>query len=155
MSRAWHVAGLVMMSSLLLTACDDNSQGRTAGQQLDSAIARTEKAGGQTMATVRELADDARAKVESGKIQETLKAAGQKISTEAEDIAVTGKIRSAFLQNPELSGSQLDVETDKGVVTLKGRAPSKAAAAKAEEIANSVPSVSKVNNQISIAAGSS
>jgi hyperosmotically inducible protein len=155
MSNVWHVAILATMSSLLLTACDNDSQGRTVGQQLDSAISRTEKAGGQTLATVRELADDAREKVNSAKVQETLKAAGQKISTNAEDIAITGKIRSNFIQDPELSSSQLDVETSNGVVTLRGNAPSAAAIAKAERIANSVSNVSKVNNEIVVGRGNS
>jgi len=155
MSKVWHVAFLATMSSLLLTACDNDSQRRTVGQQLDSAIARTEKAGGQTMATVRELAGDAREQVKSAKLQETLKAAGQKISTDAEDIAITGKIRSTFIRDPELSGSQLDVKTSNGVVTLRGNAPSAAVIAKAEKIANSVSNVSKVNNEIIVRLGSS
>lgn len=155
MSKVWHVAFLATMSSLLLTACDNDSQGRTVGQQLDSAIARTEKAGGQTMATVRELAGDAREQVKSAKLQETLKAAGQKISTDAEDIAITGKISSTFIRDPELSSSQLDVETSKGVVTLRGNAPSAAVIAKAEKIANSVSNVSKVNNEIIVRLGNS
>jgi osmotically-inducible protein OsmY len=155
MSKVWHVAFLATMSSLLLTACDNDSQSRTVGQQLDSAIARTEKAGGQTMATVRELAGDAREQVKSAKLEETFKAAGQKISTDAEDIAITGKIRSAFIRDPELSSSQLDVETSKGVVTLRGNAPSAAVIAKAEKIANSVSNVSKVNNEIIVRLGNS
>jgi len=148
MSKVWHVAFMATMSSLLLTACDNDSQGRTVGQQLDSAISRTEKAGGQTLATVRELAGDAREQVKSAKLEETLKAAGQKISTDAEDIAIASKIRSTFIRDPELSSSQLDVETSNGVVTLKGNAPSAAVIAKAEKIANSISNVSKVNNEI-------
>ena len=145
MRSAWHATVLVAMSALA-TACDNNASGRTAGQQLDSALARTEQAGAETVARTRELAADARAKFESSEVKDRLKDAGTSISANVGDAAITAKITAGLARDPDLSALGIDVQTKGGDVVMRGTAPTTIARERAEQIAKSVDGVSRVEN---------
>ena len=149
MRSAWHVTLLVAVSALV-TACDNNSSGRTAGQQLDSALARTEQAGAETVAKTRELAADARAKIESSEVKDRLKDAGTSISANVGDAAITAKITAGFARDPDLSALGIDVQTTGGDVVIRGIAPTVAAQARAEQIVKSVDGVNRVENLLTL-----
>ena len=149
MRSAWHVT-LLVAASALVTACDNNSSGRTAGQQLDSALARTEQAGAETVAKTRELAADARAKIESSEVKDRLKDAGTSISANVSDAAITAKITAGFARDPDLSALGIDVQTKGGDVVIRGTAPTVAAQAKAEQIVKSVDGVNRVENLLTL-----
>ena len=149
MRSAWHVTLLVVVSALA-TACDNNSSGRTAGQQLDSALARTEQAGAETVAKTRELAADTRAKFESSEVKDRLKDAGTNISANVGDAAITAKITAGFARDPDLSALGIDVQTKGGDVVIRGTAPTVAAQARAEQIAKSVDGVNRVENLLTL-----
>ena len=149
MRSAWHVTLLVAVSALV-TACDNNSSGRTAGQQLDSALARTEQAGAETVAKTRELAADARAKFESREVKDRLKDAGTNISANVGDAAITAKITAGLARDPDLSALGIDVQTKGGDVVIRGTAPTAAAQARAEQIAKSVDGVNRVENLLTL-----
>ena len=149
MQNAWHVAALVAVSAFA-TACDNNSSGRTAGQQLDSALARTEQAGAETVAKTRELAADARAKFESSEMKDRLKDAGTSISANVGDAAITAKIAAGLARDPELSALGIDVQTRGGDVVIRGTAPTVAARVRAEQIAKSVDGVNRVENLLTL-----
>lgn len=70
-----------------------------------------------------------------------------------DDSAITGKIKAAILKDPDLKVSQISVETYKGVVQLSGFVDTPDMKSKATEVANSVPGVVKVKNDLIIKAG--
>ena len=146
MRSAWHAATLVAVSALVLSACDNNAGNRTAGQQLDSAIARTEQAGAETLAKTRELAADAKTQFESSEMKDRLKDAGSAISSSVGDAAITAKVTAGFARDPDLSALGIEVQTKGGEVVIKGSAPTTVALLRAEQIAKSVDGVTKVDN---------
>ena len=150
MRSAWHATALVAMSALLLTACDDNSGGRSVGQQLDAALARTEQAGAEAVAKTREIAADARAQVESSEVKDRLKEAGTSASARFGDAAITAKVMAGLARDGDLSALGIDVRTYAGEVEMRGSAPSVAAKLRAEQIATNVDGVSKVKNLLTV-----
>lgn len=62
--------------------------------------------------------------------------------------AVTAKVKAKIVGEQALKGFDIKVETFKGVVQLSGFVDSKAAAAKAEELARSVTGVKSVKNDL-------
>lgn len=146
MRSAWHATVVVAVSALVLAACDNNAGGRTAGQQLDSAIARTEQAGAETVAKTRELAADAKTQFESSEMKDRLKDAGSAISSSVGDAAITAKVTAGFARDPELSALGIDVQTKNGEVVIRGTASTTVARTRAEQIAKAVDGVTKVDN---------
>lgn len=68
----------------------------------------------------------------------------------ASDAALTAKVKSAFLIDSEVKGLQINVDTQGGVVTLKGTVDSQAQAAKARQIAQNIEGVKSVNSQLAV-----
>ncbi|MGJ7580697.1 BON domain-containing protein [Variovorax sp. RHLX14] len=136
--------------SALASACDNGSSGRTAGQQLDAALARTERAGTETVAKTRELAADARAQFEASDIKDRLKDAGASISANVGDAAITAKITGELARDPELSAIGIEVQTKSGEVVLRGTAPTTSSRSRAEQIARSTAGVIKVENLLTV-----
>ena len=150
MRRAWHATAVVAVSALVLSACDNNAGNRTAGQQLDSAIARTEQAGAETLAKTRELAADAKNQFESSEMKDRLKDAGSAISSSVGDAAITAKVTAGFARDPDLSALGIEVQTKGGKVSLRGTAPGATERIRAEQIAKSVEGVTKVDNLLTL-----
>lgn len=71
------------------------------------------------------------------------RSAGQTVS----DAAVTTKVKSALLQAPEVQGTNVNVDTVNGTVTLKGEVETQAQADRAVQIARSTEGVSRVDSQ--------
>ena len=65
-----------------------------------------------------------------------------------DDIAIHMWVKNKLLQAPEISGLRVNVEVDKGVVTLLGNVKTKEARALAGSLAREVPGVQRVNNQL-------
>ena len=66
------------------------------------------------------------------------------------DAMITTKIKAELAKDKEVSAMKINVDTDKGVVTLRGTAKSKAEADKAERLAKTVAGVSTVRNDIKV-----
>jgi len=158
-SRAW-LAVLVAGVALTLAGCD-KSDNRTAGEKLDSAVAKTEKAADTAAAKTGEAVRDAKAKVESSsttaevkegmaRAKEAAKDAGAAMSATMDDAAITASVSAGLAKDPDLSAIKIDVDTKGGAVSLKGPAPTAAAKARAEEIAKGVQGVTSVNNQLEV-----
>ena len=64
------------------------------------------------------------------------------------------KIHSEFVDEDVLNGSNIDVDVDKGVVTLQGTVPSEAARARALQAARDNDGVKSVTDQLRIAPAS-
>lgn len=68
------------------------------------------------------------------------------------DMTTTVSLKSNFALNDDLEASKINIDTKDGVVTLEGEVDSKAESMLAEEIAAGYDHVSKVNNNLRVAA---
>lgn len=147
---AFVLVGAVMLA---LTGCDKNDN-RSAGEKLDSAIAKTERAADQAAAKTGEAVKDARAKVESSdagaKMSEAAKNAGTAIADATSDASITAAVSAGLAKDPDLSAIKINVDTQNGKVTLRGPAPTAGAKDRAEQIAKDVKGVSTVDNQLEV-----
>ncbi|MBL8474006.1 MAG: BON domain-containing protein [Rhodocyclaceae bacterium] len=67
-----------------------------------------------------------------------------------DDSAITTKIKSAFVQDKDVSALDIKVVTFKGTVQLSGFAPSQQVRYKAESIARATAGVKAVSNDIQL-----
>jgi hyperosmotically inducible protein len=67
-----------------------------------------------------------------------------------DDSAITAKVKSALLADPDISSLKINVDTTKGVVTLKGEIKTMALRKKVESIVRGVDGVKGVDNQLII-----
>ena len=67
-----------------------------------------------------------------------------------DDSALTAKVKTALLQDPQVGGLPINVDTFKGTVQLSGFANSLAELRRAEVVAGSVAGVKAVRNDIEI-----
>lgn len=65
-----------------------------------------------------------------------------------EDATMTSRIKAGLLRDPVVAGSAIGVEVLDGVVTLTGRVPNDAVAARAVEIAGGVKGVRQVEDRL-------
>jgi osmotically-inducible protein OsmY len=76
--------------------------------------------------------------------------AGQKTGEFVDDAAITAKVKTSLAKDPDVSAMAVNVDTDKGVVTLSGRVKSDLERRKAASLAQEVEGVRSVRNQISL-----
>ena len=67
-----------------------------------------------------------------------------------DDTVITGKVKSAILNEPTLKVAEINVETFKGIVQLSGFVSSQAAATRAVSVARDVGGVKSVKNDMQI-----
>ena len=72
-----------------------------------------------------------------------------------DDATITTRVKTRFAKDPTVSAMHIHVDTDKGMVNLRGTAKSQAERDQAERIAASVPDVKGVQNNITIESTSS
>jgi hyperosmotically inducible periplasmic protein len=68
------------------------------------------------------------------------------------DAAITSELKTKFLAEPGVSGLNINVDTNNGVVTLSGTVKSKAEAAKAMALARESKGVKRVVSKLKVAA---
>ena len=152
-----------------LAACNKNDE-RTAGQQVDSAIARSEaaakdaqakaaEAGRDVKVAAQDAAADAKAaanqagaeiKQEAREMKADISAAAAAAGNAADDATTTAAVKAKLVADSELSALQINVDTKNNVVTLTGPAPNAAAKARAEPIAKDVKGVTSVHNNLTV-----
>ena len=143
-----------LMLLTALAACGKKNEDQTAGQKLDTAVAKTEQA-----------ATDAKAKAETslGKAEDAMKAAAvkaeasgkstaDKVVNTMDDVSITTAVSAEFVKDPDLSALKIDVDTKNGSVTLSGPAPTLAAKEKATALAKAVKGVMSVDNKLVVKA---
>jgi hyperosmotically inducible protein len=145
---------LLASAALALAACGDKGGNETAGQKLDSAVARTEQAGADAKAKADQMATDAKAKAESStaSAESKLKEAGAAAVASVDDAAITAAVSAGLAKDPDLSAIKIDVDTKGGTVSLTGPAPNPAAKERAEQIAKAVKGVNAVDNKLEVKA---
>ncbi len=67
-----------------------------------------------------------------------------------DDAAITAKVKTALVQDPEVSGLAINVETFKGTVQLSGFANTERERQRAETLARSIAGVQSVQNDIQL-----
>ncbi|HYP69752.1 MAG TPA: BON domain-containing protein [Variovorax sp.] len=144
---------LVGAAALTLAGCEKGDN-RSAGEKVDDAIAKTERAADEAKVKTEQMAKDARAKVESSdtgaRILEAAKDTGSAIAKAADDATITAAVNAGLAKDPDLSAIQINVDTKEGKVTLRGPAPNPVAKERAEQIAKDVKGVSTVDNQLEV-----
>lgn len=142
---------LAAATALTLGACG-RSEEPTVGQQIDSAISKTEKAAAEAKAEVKQEAAEARdaasraAEQLAGKTEKAAEAVSQGVS----DAAITASINAELARDPGLSALRIDVDTSGGQVRLSGTAPTAEARARATQLAQSVKGVTGVDNRLRV-----
>jgi len=129
-----------LVSSLALVACDKRDD-QTAGQKLDSAIAKTEQKAEEAKVATENAANRAEQKIDN---------ATDKMATKAEDVAITAKVNAALAGDPQLSALKIDVDTVDGRVNLSGFAPDAASRDRATQLTQAVNGVVGVDNKLEV-----
>jgi hyperosmotically inducible protein len=119
-----HLAALSLIAAAtLLVACEKRTTETPAGAAATNAMTATGKA-------VERAAD------------KTADAVG--------DAAITGKVKSALIADPDVKALKIDVDTSNGVVMLNGSADSAAHSDKATTVAQGVDGVKSVENHLTV-----
>ncbi len=131
----------VLATALALAACGKTEHDATAGEKLDSAVAKVEQKSEEVSKDVQQ--GMATASAQTG-------AAVDKLQAGAQDASITTQVNAELARDPELSAMKIDVDTNAGKVVLKGTAPSDAARDRAVTLAKAVSGVVDVDNQLRV-----
>ena len=66
------------------------------------------------------------------------------------DAAITAKVKTAFMADPDVKALQINVDTKDGVVALKGAVDGRTNVDKAVQIARGIDGVKSVDNQLTV-----
>jgi hyperosmotically inducible protein len=70
-----------------------------------------------------------------------------------DDAGITAKVKAALLAEKDVNGTDINVDTTKGIVTLTGRVPDPSQIERAAQIARTVEGVTTVQNKLTAGAG--
>ena len=147
--RPLAVLGALSLA-LVLSACNKQDDGKTAGQQLDSAIAKTEEAAARAKAKAQTEMASAGAAVKNATqgAESSGKDMAAKAGEKIDDLTITTTVTAGFAKDPDLSVLKINVDTRNGAVTLNGSAPTEAAREKAATLAKGAKGVNSVDNKL-------
>ena len=77
-------------------------------------------------------------------------ACGKSVGETVDDAGITAQVKTALLNDPDVGGLRIDVDTSKGLVTLSGIVKSKVEADKAVAIARKVDGVRDVKSTMQV-----
>ena len=66
------------------------------------------------------------------------------------DAAITGKVKTALIADPDVKALQIDVDTKDGVVTLNGTADTASHSDRATTVAQGIEGVKSVDNKLTV-----
>ena len=79
-----------------------------------------------------------------------LGACARTVNKTIDDATITTRVKTALLNDPDVGGLRIDVDTFKGVVTLTGRVKSKDEEAKAIALARKIGGVADVKSTLAV-----
>jgi hyperosmotically inducible protein len=79
--------------------------------------------------------------------------AGRAIGEQIDDATLTAKVKTALLQAPDVKGTDVNVQTEKGVVQLSGFVATQTEIERAMVLARAVKGVKEVHNKMSLKSG--
>lgn len=96
---------------------------------------------------------DASGQTEEVEVDDDRDRDGANLGDDLEDSGITAKVATQLASDDRVKAFDVDVETQKGVVTLKGNVDDDVAKAAAEEIVRSIDGVQGVQNLITVGGG--
>ncbi len=140
---------VLVIAVAALAGCNKHDD-RTAGQKLDSAIATTEQTAQEAKANAKEGIENIKQSSSemSAESKQKAEVTGQKIETNVTDATITAKVTAGLIADSELKSSKINVDTQNGVVTLTGEAPTAQAVLRATDLVKAMSGVGKVNNML-------
>lgn len=96
---------------------------------------------------------DASGQTEEVEVDDDRDRDGANLGDDLEDSGITAKVNTKLAADDRVKGSKVDVDTEKGVVTLSGNVDGEEARTAAEEVARSVDGVTNVVNRITVGGG--
>lgn len=139
---------VVLATSAVLAACGNADESLTAGQKLDLAVAEAKADGREMKADAKDVANEAAERLD--KLGETSEAKAEQVGTAIADAAIVAALNAKIAQDKDLEASRIDVLAEQGRVTLRGTAPSSAAAARAVALAKGTDGVASVKSKLAI-----
>lgn len=70
-----------------------------------------------------------------------------------DDTTITAQVKRDLVRDADIKGTKIDVDTNRGVVTLTGSVPTEDVKEKAEDIAEGTKGVKDVQNNLKVAGG--
>jgi len=77
-------------------------------------------------------------------------ACGKSVGDTIDDATITTRVKTSLLNDPDVGGLRIDVDTFKGVVTLSGRVKTKEEEAKAVALARKIGGVTEVKSTLQV-----
>ena len=159
----WLVTSLMAtLAALTLTACGRDDL-RSAGQQLDSTIAKVTQKAGEIKAEAQVDAAKAQARTEAAaskagqainqtvdKVVTQVAGTADAVADKVADASITTRVHAELAKDSSLSALRIDVDTINGKVLLRGSAPSSLARDRATTLAAKVKGVNAVDNQLDV-----
>jgi hyperosmotically inducible periplasmic protein len=133
--RTQLAALAVLAAAALLSGCEKKTT------VTDTAPGSTSSTTSSTTVSPTAAASNAMAATES---------AMNKVGDAAGDAAITGKVKTVLIADPDVKGLSIDVDTKNGVVTLNGSADKAGNADKAVSLASGVEGVKSVQNNLTV-----
>lgn len=75
---------------------------------------------------------------------------GKTVGETIDDATITTRVKTSLLNDPDVGGLRIDVDTFKGVVTLSGSVKTKAEEAKAIALARKIDGVTDVKSTLQV-----
>jgi hyperosmotically inducible protein len=88
---------------------------------------------------------------ERKEVRTEAKQATTAVANVVDNAALTTKVKAALLADELVKGTQINVDSDNGVVTLKGTVDSPTHMQRAEQLAKGVSGVTRVQNNLTVA----
>ena len=79
-----------------------------------------------------------------------MSACGKTVGETIDDATITTRVKTSFINDPDIGGLRIDVDTFKGLVTLSGRVKSKEEEQKAIALARQIRGVTDVKSTLQI-----
>lgn len=160
-SFSW--TAVVLCGAALMGGCDRANDDSALGEKVDSAGEQISREAAELREDTTQAMDRAGEKMESGvdrsmnsveratdSLQDRSAAEADRLGEKVSDTAITVKAKSALIADPDLSALQINVDTDNGVVTLRGDVKSAADLNKAIDVVRAIEGVVSVDNQLKI-----
>jgi hyperosmotically inducible protein len=80
----------------------------------------------------------------------TFAACGKTIGETIDDATITARVKTALLNDPQVGGMKIDVDTTQGVVTMSGIVKTNAEAERAIQLARQAPGVKDVKSTLQV-----
>jgi osmotically-inducible protein OsmY len=80
----------------------------------------------------------------------TFAACGKTVGETIDDATITARVKTSLLNDPQVGGMKIDVDTTQGVVTMSGIVKSKAEADRAVQLARQAKGVKDVKSTLQV-----